>query len=571
MQFKPRSNKSIPFNKGLNQNLSHLELGASELYSCVNYELVDGVYAGLKGTNGYERYDGTPLASTVAIDFDTDGTISGELVGSYYEGEQDRVDARDLIIEPNVSVGPITAVFEYADKLWCIKDNAGVNTLYWASLDGSDALGWDDSLPLTGSSGTPDTPNGVYSFVKGRIQEVFGNDEIMVLCNGLDDAWRLHDDQAGTVSLHQISHANLPAATYPKLPMIWNQRLFLGYEKGNLFFSGTGLDVVNDADAWDPTVAPSGQLYYEDELTNLIVAPSSMIVFCENQIKVLKKSNVDQSTGIDFVGDTYSPRSGAIWGTAQRILGTVLFCDDRGISTLETTAAYGDFSANTISKNVQRTYLEIKEAILGASVDRENNQYKVITPSGGLCVTFKGKDELKGITLFAYPDDISCVYEFSWFGGANGLVYKIWESSHSFDCEEMTGEIHTSYFTYNSPSRWKQFKRMLFELQATKGTELLVLNAYDYSSPTSPSSLVDYIDTSRFNSGTPWGTSFWKDPGDPTADYFVWGSSVESQGYKYITGTGTNMSIGFMTRDKYHGTIIFHNCVVTYTQNSMDF
>jgi hypothetical protein len=571
MRFNPRSNKSIPLNKGLNQSISFLELGASELYSCINYELVDGAYAGLGSTNGYERYDGTPPASTVPVTFNSDGSISGDLVGNYYEGEEDRVAARDLIIPPDPVDSPSLSVFEYAGKLWTIKDNGVVNTIYWTELDGSALVGWDNSLPLTGSVGTPDTPNGAYSYTKGRIQELHGNDEIIVLCNGLDNAWVLYDDKAGSVTLEQIIHPNLPASTFPKLTMIWNQRLFLGYEKGNLFFSATGLDVVNDPDAWDPSVAPAGQLYYEDELTNLIVTPSSMVVFCENQIKVLKNSNIDPATGVDFIGDTYSPTSGAIWGTAQRILGTVLFCDDRGISTLATTAAYGDFSANVISKNIQRTYLEIKSIIIGSSVDREKNQYKVILPNGGIVVTFKGKDELKGITLFNYSDEISVVYESKWFGGAGGTVYRVAGDVHSFDCEIIPGLVRTSYFTYNSPSRWKQFKRLLFELQASKGTEILISPSYDYANLSSPKPSSSDMNTSKFFSGSPWGSSIWKDLNDPNSNFFIWGSSVQSQGFHYITGTGTNMSVGFTTKDKYHETITFYNMQVTYTQNNMDF
>ena len=538
MKFKPSSNKSIPF---------------------------DGAYSGLRSTSGYERYDGVPLASATTVDFNADGTISGELVGDYYEGEQDRVDARDLIIPPNATDTPILAVFEYADMLWCIKDLSGYHKLYRCPLDGSESVGWRaTSVTAMGGPfvGPPDTPNGNYNVAMGRIQELYGNDEVVILCNGLESPWVLHY-ASSTVTLTKITHANLPLDPWPKLSIIWNQRLFLGYEKGNLFFSATGLNVLTDADAWNPSVAPAGQLYYEDELTNLIVAPSALVVFCENQTNVLKKATVDISTGVDFIGDTYSPTSGAIWATAQRILGTILFCNDRGISTLATTAAFGDFSANSISKSAQNTYLSIKDSIISASVNRSNNQYKVITPNGGLCVTFKGKDELKGITAFAHPDEISCVYESSWIGGAGGLVYKWWDGAASFDCEVMEGLVRTSYFTYNSPSRWKQFKRILFELQASKGTAILITNNYDYSSASSPKALTDTVDTSGFLIGSAWGTADWGS--------FIWGGSVEAQAYIYISGTGTNMSIGMRSQDKYHEPIIFHNAQVTYTQGNMDF
>jgi len=67
ISFAAQSQKIIPFNKGVNEEKSALELGASELTDCINYEIADGTYSGLQLTDGYEIYDGTPLASDTEV------------------------------------------------------------------------------------------------------------------------------------------------------------------------------------------------------------------------------------------------------------------------------------------------------------------------------------------------------------------------------------------------------------------------------------------------------------------------------------------------------------------------
>ncbi len=563
------SNKSIPFNKGINQNQSALELGSSELYNCVNYELADGEYSGLSLINGYERYDGTPLASDTQVTFHSDGTMvldGDELEGggtATEDGDTDRLAIKDTIIMPP-GTGPILGIFEYQDKLWAIRNDGTNDVIYWVALDGTNPTKWGDSDTLNTTVLPPNNPNNTYQYSVGRIQSTHTNEEVVVLCNGLQEAKILHYDGAtATINIvPQDGASALPDAAYPQIPLIWDQRLFLSYEKGNLFFSGPGAD-IRDNNSWDACTTTAGVKYYEDEITNLIAAPTSLVVFCEHQIHSLKRTNADPSTLLYYIFETHSARSGAIWNTAQRILGTILFCDDRGISTLATTDAYGDFDANTISKNIQATYLANIGSILGATVDREKNQYKVFSTTGGLIVTFINKERLKGITTYTYDIDTHCIYEGKWIGAEDGFVHKVHKDANSFDCRNIEAQIDTSFFTYNSPSRFKMFKRLLFEMQADQGTELRVKVSFDYQGLHTPTTKTEELATGAFFSGDTWGSGIW--------GTFIWGAAIENQGYHYITGIGTNMSISIATIDKYHRQSVFHNVQVSYSQKSYDF
>lgn len=599
------SNKVIPFNKGVNEEKSLLEQGASELSQCKNYELTDGIYAGLRVVDGYEPYDGTALPSETAV-YKHSSTnqmiLSGEdvscesadilyptwsgayasctaLEDGYYftapeDGDANRIAATAAIDPPNATDAPVLAVFEYAGFTWAIKALGTDSNRHY--LYRADPTGWTSIQEIdTATHLAVGTSTQQYMYYKGRLAEFNANEECMVFANGLSKPFMLHYS-GGTTTLTMIDAGGfLPSDTlfsgtnsYPTIPAIWNQRVFLAYPDGNLFFNQPGADPTISAPAednsWDPLYASAGTIYFEDEITNLLVAPSGMVAFCEHMTKILKLTNVDPATGVDFVADTFSDRSGAIWNTARRVLGTIIFCDDRGVSTLETTAAYGDFSANVISKNIQNTYETNKDNIIGAMVNRERNQYKVAFNDGtGFIVTFKADKSLKGITTFDYPDVPYSFYECTWIGGLDGYVYKLHEGAESFNLAEIESSFRTSYFTYNTPDQFKQFKRMLFELNAERGTTISVRNIYDYGSGYTPSAYQESLDTSNF-----YNTAVW---GDETWGYFVWGGTAQDRDFVYSFGIGVNMSIYVYSSSKYFSPHVIHNVMVSYSQRSTNF
>jgi len=557
IRMTPNSQKIIPFNKGINESLSALELGASELYSCVNYELADGNYAGLRLVDGYEIYDGTALASETPVIKGTDGIVTDSSA---------REAASALITSPN-GTNPILAVFEFNEFVWAI--TAKSSDLDRHYLYRADPTGWTEVSEIEPASLAIGTHTQIYKYYKARFANYDTNHEVMVFANGLSKPFILKGD--GSIDIIDADGL-LPSDTlfsgtivYPTIAIVWNQRLILAYPDGNLFFHQPGGDPT-DSTKWDPSIASAGTLYFEDEITNLLVAPSSCIVFCTHMIKALKQSNVDLATGVDFIVDTYSDRSGAIWNTAQRVLGTVLFCDDRGISTLETTAAYGDFSANVISKNAQRSYEDGRDNIIGAVINRERNQYKICSNTGkGLIVTFKADKTVKGMTTFSYPDTPYCGYECKWIGGEDGKVYKIHEGAQSFNLQPIVASFNTSYFTYNTPTNFKTFKRGLLELTADRGTAINFVPIFDYQAGTTPKAFSEELDTSLYTVGGIWGPE-----GDPWGTFY-WQGSAESREWIYFTGIGANMSLNFSTSTRYYTPHVFHNIIVTYVQRSMDF
>lgn len=550
MRMTPNSQKVIPFNKGLNQTQSALELGSSELYQCINYELSDGNYAGLRLVDGYEIYDGTTLASETAVVKDDDGIVTDWSA---------RETATAAILPPNSDNTPILAVFEYADTEFCIKpDSTDSNNHHLYRASGSS---WVDEGSINTATGLG---TQVYRYYTGRLTLYNSSQDFMVFCNGISNPFTLTGSGV-TFAMADLDLSLLTSVTgFPTIPAIWENRIHIAYATGDVFFNQTGTDPIV-ASSWDTSTSTAGYEYFGDTPTNLVVGPSSLVVFCESMIKAFKKTNTVNPTGAYFVIDTYSDNTGALWNTAQMILGTIVYCDDRGISTLEATAAFGDFEASVISKNIQRSYEENIDDIIGAVVNRERNQYKVHLSTGeGFIVSFKADRTLKGITTFKYTDAPSCVYETAWLGGDDGNVYKLHEGAESFNNLPIVASFNTSYFTYNTPLNFKTFKRGLLELAADRGTEINFKPIFDYQAASTPKAFEETLDTSEYTPSSEWGDD------DPWGTFY-WQGAAESREWIYFTGVAANMSLSFYTSTRFYNSHVFHNIIVSYTQRSQDF
>ncbi len=80
ISFRPVASKAISMTGGLNEAVNNLELKSGELLECKNYTELDGVYSGYRLVDGYERFDGSALASDTAIDIYQDTGINTNTV-----------------------------------------------------------------------------------------------------------------------------------------------------------------------------------------------------------------------------------------------------------------------------------------------------------------------------------------------------------------------------------------------------------------------------------------------------------------------------------------------------------
>lgn len=311
--------------------------------------------------------------------------------------------------------------------------------------------------------------------------------------------------------------------------------------KGHLFlsFSGGSLQYSSlPADPTDPVfpyiwsaVTGAGELGIGDECTGMISLPNLLAVFSRNSIRLLYGTTSD-----DFELYTHSDESGAIAKTVQRI-GPGVFLDDRGITTLSATDAYGDFKANAVSKYIDPYIKTVKSLVQSSMRVKSKNQYRLfLSNKSAITMTIEG-NEIIGFTRQLYEELPVCCCsaedsngdEVLLFGSDDGYVYQM-DKGASFNGEPIDATIKLHFNHLNSPSVVKRIRKIVLELDAPINTYLSASVEFDYGAEGNQGET--FLTDSQ---GGLWGVDSW--------DQFIWdGKSTSSQPLD-IDGDGENFSL----------------------------
>lgn len=544
------SNGIVILKGGINESVSNLELKGGELIEDLNYFEIDGPYHGYTSVAGYEVFDGSEAPSSIPLVENLDGTI-----------DDTAREARRSAITQVPGSGAIRGVHQY-------------NAMVFSARDTEDGLSKDVFYadpttlwtPVTTSGdlnpgGVCDWANGIFSAypVQPDPEEyppVITNSEVFIMVDGVSKPIVC----SGT-TVEVVDDIRLPSSAtdapiyYPTHVTSFDNRAWLAYPNGNLFYSElgnpAGFDAVNGA----------GSIMTGDEITDLVQAPGdALVVFMRNSTKIIYI--VDGGTsGFVYQLKEFSQRSGCFLHGANRMLGDVHYVDDRGPTKMKSSDTFGDFDASTLTKKVQRTFLEKKDTFSCSVVVRSVNQWRLFFGDGfGMCLTFKD-GYVKGVGFFQYLLPVVCVCEGEddrgditlFFGSDDGYVYQA-DSGTSFNGEAIETKMVTSYYHYKSPRIWKRFLRSSFEMAADNGTTFYVRADFDYRDIDSPKNSQTPIVT--YGGGSLWGEGTW--------GVFVWGSSVIQTPTIYTQGYGYNMSLTVRTLEKYKTQHVIENFIADY-------
>lgn len=522
---------------GLNEEASNLELNSGELIDCQNYMEVDGSVSGYLSFPGYERYDGRTSPSSVALNVNpTTGVVIDDI---------SREAARTAILAMD-GTGISRGVAIYENVVYGWRDLASPSTelkMYKATSGG-----W------SGITCTTMLKGGTVRYITGRFSLYKSNATCMFWVDGVSP---LHTYD-GTTAV-AITHTSLPATLATVIGM-WNNRLFLAYPGGHIFFSKIG-----DPTEFDGALG-AGEIHIGDTVTDFEISTSGdLIIFTKDSIHTI----MDNTTSIgdfQFVKNIFSHQSGAFASTTKRMLGTIFYADDRGITTLEATAAYGDLAAKTISKKVNKTFLENRSKISTAIINRQYNQYLLVFNEGAshataILLSFASR-KLKGCFKIKLSHPIYSVAEGKdssrndviYFTSNAGYIYKLYTGT-SFDGAEIPTWLQTSFYHYGSPTRWKNFRGLTFEIEAEGLTQIDYRCYFDYKATSFPTTETTTKTYDR--AGGVWGDGVW--------GTFLWGSQSLSRSKIKILGYGTSMSIKINTSEKYRQPHSIHNCLIEYS------
>mgnify|MGYP003144281036 CR=1 FL=1 len=184
--------------------------------------------------------------------------------------------------------------------------------------------------------------------------------------------------------------------------------------------------------------------------------------------------------------------AGAIPYTLQKMDQT-FFLDDRGITSIFTVQYFGDFQSAVASDKIDPYIQNKKDNAIDSIKVRAKNQYRLFfDDKTGVEMTFINKKN-QGLMPFTLAHQINCTvsaedsngFEVLYGGFDDGYVRRI-DSGTSYDGEEVSSFIRTTYYHYNSPGMRKRFRELGLEINADTTTTLTVTPSYDFGGTYTP-------------------------------------------------------------------------------------
>lgn len=302
------------------------------------------------------------------------------------------------------------------------------------------------------------------------------------------------------------------------------------------------------------------QLGMGETVTGFINQPgtdsaATIAVFTRNSIGMLYGNNVDDWNLIH-----YKREAGAIAYSAQ-YFGNTFMMDDRGITQLQTSQAYGNFQDASVSQLIQ-PLIKTKRAQLTAScIVRDLNQYWLFfADKSALCCTMKN-GKIAAIMPITFEHKVTCICsaedtdgnEVIMFGSDDGYVYQLFKGT-SMDGTAVSWRLDLAYDFFKTPMVNKNFRRAMIEISGEGYSEFnfsyaLGYNATDIEQPSVQDTSVG-LAVAEWDSGT-WDSGTW-DTGTLTPEYFP------------MEGTGTNLSIKLAGESDYCQPLTFSGVLVQY-------
>ena len=596
---------------GINENVGSLELEPGELIDCRNYMLAAGGYGGYISTAGYERIHGGLIPSRyksylLTLDNCVRPVLAGQVLTGSFTGATATALGDSVLVSGSLTEGTgrliiealiNTLTFTTADTITTVDGTVGTVTypafLYGGNVEHNLALEYSRSQ-VTEVPGEGDIlglhvfKGLIYAFRKhvgvntvGMYVSYLGWSEVdtssdPIIYSAGEHNFKFSNYNFGyastTYSMYWVDGVNRCRAynetTYstisntakigtdnPQLLATHNQMLFLTYAGGYLMGNGTPGAPAN----WTAPV----EYGLGRDITNLIAGvASSLIIILDEGISVLSGTSE-----LDFRMEVYSTQSGGYPNTAQRMLGTVYVIDDRGLTTLQASDAFGDYDANSISQKFKDSLLKKDRAIVRTSTSRDLNQYRIHFDDGeSIYVSFEAKD-LKGATIVRFPNPIAVIGTGEDEDGeainvfastGSGYVYKM-DSGPSFDGDIILATMKTAFHHYGSPRNYKSFKRLTAEIRGEAGQQFLMRGNLDYSEQGIAQNVWNLVETKDtvYKTDSVWGRAIY--------GTFIWGAgAVTNRVVSYLVGVGSNIGFNIISSEKFRGQHIVQNLVVDF-------
>ncbi|MDX8400935.1 MAG: hypothetical protein R8K20_11920 [Gallionellaceae bacterium] len=606
----------FPFNQGEDHSAPAIQRDPSLLRASENYEL--GVSGGFRRIDGYERYDGHPSPSKATYSTITFTGGSGFSVGDFVTGSVS--GATGSVIGATITTGAYGS--SNATGQLSMASVAGAFIIAEALLVAAVAKGTTSSVATVNSSPTDvlHTINirAAEELARSKIAAVPGSGAVrgVWLYNGVAYAFR--DNVAGTAcTMFKQSVAGWVAVTTPALApggryefftynfgglaatkmmfgcdgvnkafqfdgttftqittaMVADTPRHITAHKNHLFLS-FGASVqhssISDPLVWSP-ITGAGEIAMGDTVTGFMPLPGGVLaIFSRNRTSIL-----NGSSAADWLLSPFSLTTGAIEHSIQRLADT-FYLDDRGVTHLQATQAFGNFSASTLTQGVQVWLSHQMPSLTASVVVRNKNQMRLFFSDGTAMVMKFGDSQgnavtgviqgshMIGITRSLFPQPVSCICsqednagrEILLYGSSNGFVYQM-DSGTSFDGAPIAAFVRLPFYHYGSPSQRKRFRKIMMEVEAVNPIAIQFQPELSYGSSTDISASISVAGSGGF-----WDVAAW--------DAFKWSGQLVETAVASINGTGVNMGLLIYTSSTYNKPHILQGMTVHYSMRRQE-
>jgi len=427
-----------------------------------------------------------------------------------------RIDGYTKIGPTVPGQGPILGVATFYDRQYAIREDAtaGAATLYRLSLDGTiwETIGTGGELQPArhefdeGNPYATDAGNALYGVGGGQPFELAQDGTLTILTDA--------PTGAKMIALHQ-------------------NHLFLGFEAGSLQYSNIG-----DPKLWDAATGGAGEIGVGQRLTGVVQGVGGVLhALTRDSVQTLRGTSSE-----NFTLEITVPGVGARARSAQSLM-TPYFVTERGITTLQASQQYGDFTPLQPGKAVEPLFSRdgLSDRVVAACVSRTKAQYRVFFDNGtGLYLSPNGITQVRfpHQVATAHSSELSTGEEYLLFGDDAGNVYRL-DHGNTFNGTAIRAFLTLAYTDLKSPSTRKRFRRAFFDVRSGSEARIWVQPDFDYGDTETARprrSPIDYMLGGGF-----WGSDAWGD--------FRWSVPVMGQEPVDISGTATSINFAIFSED----------------------
>lgn len=342
--------------------------------------------------------------------------------------------------------------------------------------------------------------------------------------------------------------------------------VFVSTHKNHLFFafassaqhSGIGLPYQ-----WTP-ISGAAELAIGDTITGFSTQPGSssggaMMIFARTRIRVLYGNS-----SADWNLTNYGENDQGAYAYSIRKLGpNTLMLDDRGLTSIATTIAYGNFQSATLSQRIQSWIRAERTKVKASCVVRDKNQYRLFfSDKAVLSVTTNG-NKIRGMMPQVLAHTVECIHSWQlldgtesiFFGSSDGFIYQM-DRGTSFDGANIEAYIYLAFNPSRNARQIKNYKHGALEVSGEGYAEFNFRYELGYASTDIPQP-ASQTTTLPFASVV-WDAFTW--------DSFVWDGVTLAPASFDMPGNAQNLSLIVQSSSDYFAPITFTGAFIHFVR-----